>query len=520
MKNGDNSSNELVPSSQFNPESTEEFNQLVSFFDNVLADNQNDNITKIVNAAGGAVPFVGAGFAQMINHFIPNQKTERVAKTLALTAAGIVTTGKNLEWVKNQLENHSVKLALLERGIESCAKTVEENHLIHISKVVVKGLTSERAEELQLVRILRLLEQLDESQLLTLFYYENCHRYHLSNLIEALGRRTIYPNHSDEEAIRSNDMFEIGQRELIGLGLLVEKDTFPQLAARQRLERFGSPRSSIRITSAGRRLLKEINFEYAEELVERVVKVTEVKLNRTPTFLGIDGCKAGWLAIWTNNNEFDYYVCDTLDRCRSTYPGAKKFLIDIPIGLTSKSNTRTIDKVMRKNLKGRASTVFTPPCREALSFGEYEEASTENFNVTGKYLSKQSFNIIPKIRQMDDFVTRTTDLEIIESHPEICFKFFNNGNVVLSKKTSTQGIKQRLNILETYNRHARKFYKKVCDETKRKDVQRDDILDALCLSICLEISAGDINFLSDDNNVDERNIPIRVGYFIPKLNPQ
>lgn len=191
---------------------------------------------------------------------------------------------------------------------------------------------------------------------------------------------------------------------------------------------------------------------------------------------------------------------------------ATRYLIDIPIGLPSRSHPRTLDSQMRRELPGRSSTVFPVAARVSLAGKTGAESSQLNFLETGKKLSKQSQAIIPKIREADIFFGQNPNIALIESHPEIAFKFLNGGNVLQTSKKTKAGLEDRLSVLNRYNRKARKIYDRVASATPRKGVARDDILDALCLAITLEVAQEDLSYLTDENTVDEIGRPIRIGY--------
>lgn len=77
----------------------------------------------------------------------------------------------------------------------------------------------------------------------------------------------------------------------------------------------------------------------------------------------------------------------------------------------------------RKELGPRASTIFPVPCRQAVYAGSEEEQKQANIQVLGKSLAKQSISIIPKIRELDEFMDNHLEYRnrILESHPELAF---------------------------------------------------------------------------------------------------
>ncbi|MCO6493141.1 MAG: DUF429 domain-containing protein [Phaeodactylibacter sp.] len=104
---------------------------------------------------------------------------------------------------------------------------------------------------------------------------------------------------------------------------------------------------------------------------------------------------------------------------------------------------------------------------------------------------------------------------IIESHPELCFKYLNGG-VVLSKKSKPEGIEERLEILSRYEARVMEIYNQAVKRFKRKEAKRDDIIDAICLCVVNKLAGEDrLKFLADENGVSENGVKIRIGYYDP-----
>jgi predicted RNase H-like nuclease len=111
--------------------------------------------------------------------------------------------------------------------------------------------------------------------------------------------------------------------------------------------------------------------------------------------------------------------------------------VDIPIGLLDRPGQRECDAIARRLLgRGRASSVVPPPSRCALSFADYRAASDVNLQLTGRKLNKQSFNISPKVREVDEAIKPGMQERVREVHPELAFRSLNGGvPVPLNKKT-------------------------------------------------------------------------------------
>ncbi|RXG12980.1 hypothetical protein DSM03_108126 [Leeuwenhoekiella aestuarii] len=67
--------------------------------------------------------------------------------------------------------------------------------------------------------------------------------------------------------------------------------------------------------------------------------------------------------------------------------------------------------------------------------------------------------------------------------------------------------------MKKYEPGIEKNYNKILEETKRKEVKRDDILDALCLCISNSLAYPDqTSYIEDLNKIDKRQIPIKVAF--------
>lgn len=231
---------------------------------------------------------------------------------------------------------------------------------------------------------------------------------------------------------------------------------------------------------------------------------------------GVDGCKAGWIMVKHCRADYTFGVYSSISEMFSANSDLQRVLIDIPVGLASKNAKRTIERELRSELKSRHSTVFNPPCREALYAETDSSAKKLNIEVEGKSLSVQSLAIKSKIREVDEFLQENINVEVIESHPEFCFKYLNNGRVLLSKKRTEAGRKERLSILKNYFSDAEKIYERAANNTLRKSAAKDDIVDAICLCVVNKLSGkNNMNFIRDKNRVDEKGVEMKIGYFDP-----
>ena len=286
-------------------------------------------------------------------------------------------------------------------------------------------------------------------------------------------------------------------------------------------------------------------------------------------FVGVDGCSAGWFAVFLAESDSD--ECDrgncTLEKyswepgvfpefsalwdfLKSNYETYEPLiLIDIPIGLKSGgSGERLSDLGARKILKTRKSSIFPVPCREAVYAETYGQACEINEKLTGKRISKQAWNILPRIRDVDGFLISSLESRgksagadesgsegvdirdlIWETGPEICFQAFAGQPMKYSKKKE-EGFLERKEVLKNIE----KILKKIglsADETfkdkvlvdeiletalsryRRKDVARDDILDALVAAFTAKIGHRyGFEYVPPDPDTDAEGLRIQLVY--------
>lgn len=157
-------------------------------------------------------------------------------------------------------------------------------------------------------------------------------------------------------------------------------------------------------------------------------------------------------------------------------------LIDMPIGLKDLGrHERQCDRAARKLLKKRGSSIFPAPCRQSLAEKEYPLASECNHAVTGRRLSRQTYHIMPKIRELDGFIRGAgQQLDIREFHPELGFLALNRFVPLKFSKKNGSGQEERLEILSRYAPGSPAILSEAAKRFPRKQAAMDDILDALC----------------------------------------
>lgn len=232
-------------------------------------------------------------------------------------------------------------------------------------------------------------------------------------------------------------------------------------------------------------------------------------------YSGIDGCKAGWFYIELgNSNHFQFNIVKTISELHDKISASELSLIDIPIGLIEGKQTyRSCDQAARKLLSKRKSSIFPAPCRQAIYSDNYEEASQTNFEVTGKKLSKQSWFISNKIKEVDSYLKDNNNaINLREAHPELCFMGLNNGKEMQFNKKTEKGINERLSLLQKHLPISEKIYYSALNQFLRKDLARDDILDAMVLAYAASKSKSLVS-LPKKSEFDNLGLRMEITYF-------
>lgn len=211
-----------------------------------------------------------------------------------------------------------------------------------------------------------------------------------------------------------------------------------------------------------------------------------------------------------NTTRYTLSVFPTIAELFSTFRATRVIGIDIPIGL-SDTAPRRADIEARRFLGRRGSSVFPAPCRAALAGSDYHDASERSFASSGKRLSKQAYNILPKIRDVDALLLQhgASAAPFVEVHPEVSFVLMNGGNPLLRGKKSADGQAERLALLGAPMQHA---YHTARTTWRRADVAIDDLLDAFAVLWSVErIARGEaISFPADGGDTDRLGVSMCI----------
>lgn len=198
-------------------------------------------------------------------------------------------------------------------------------------------------------------------------------------------------------------------------------------------------------------------------------------------YVGIDGCPAGWIAVFIN----EYGVTNVTVKEKLTGFDFNRsnpkdiILIDMPIGLKKRP-----DGALRNAMKGNKNSVFSLPENLPPTEEEYDRIKD---TIT---MSEQTKAIMHKIYEVKEFAAGNNPdvFHFWESHPEFCFELLNNSKKIFPKKTGA-GQAERLLILKEYLGVAgiEKLLREASKQEKDAFFKFDDLLDAACLAVMAKI---------------------------------
>jgi predicted RNase H-like nuclease len=209
---------------------------------------------------------------------------------------------------------------------------------------------------------------------------------------------------------------------------------------------------------------------------------------------GLDGCRGGWVLATVQAGAqasghdgqvdvdctppVDIRVIDSLETVADALASRRLVAagIDIPIGLPpARHGPRACDIAARRMLGPRRSTIFPAPARAVLEAEGYDQACALARAATGKAISKQTFHILPKIREVDRLLAPATTLQehLFEMCPELSFAVLVGGPMRHAKRTAEGRAERQAALARVFGR--------VADLVARPPTgaASDDVLDAL-----------------------------------------
>ena len=234
---------------------------------------------------------------------------------------------------------------------------------------------------------------------------------------------------------------------------------------------------------------------------------------------GVDGCPGGWVVAFVrpHKNELSVRIVPRFLEILSAPEAPAVIAVDMPIGLPERVGPggRAAENAVRPLLGGRQSSVFSVPSRAAIGAEDYREACrlAQQTSDPPRKVSKQLFNIAPKIREIDACLRAdpSAAMRCFEVHPEVAFWRLNGERALdepkkVKSRPYEPGLALRRDLLIAAGLPAC-----AVNATPPKGAASDDLLDALaCAAIARRIHRGVATPFPDPPPRDAFGLPMAI----------
>jgi predicted RNase H-like nuclease len=230
---------------------------------------------------------------------------------------------------------------------------------------------------------------------------------------------------------------------------------------------------------------------------------------------GVDGCRAGWVVVWhplDAKQSARVAIFATFADVLAMPEKPAIIAIDIPIGLPGITGPggRSCDAEVRKFLGVRASSLFSVPSRSAVYSADYGAACAEAARTSDppRKISKQAFNLFPKMREVDALMTPDIQGRVVECHPEFAFLRLNGSLALEHSKKSLHGAQLRRDLLVRAG-----YPSNVFDRVsfRKMDACEDDVIDAFAAaSVACDILHGKAQRVPEYPEIDSKGLRMEI----------
>jgi predicted RNase H-like nuclease len=236
---------------------------------------------------------------------------------------------------------------------------------------------------------------------------------------------------------------------------------------------------------------------------------------------GVDGCRAGWIAVLMRVDDPQAHRIATAPRLAAIVDAPEQpavIAVDMPVGLPERTegSGRLPEQLIRPLLGQRQSSVFAIPSRRAVEAQDYGEACAIAAATSdpSRKVSRQGFAIFPRIREIDALLRARPDLmaRVFEVHPELAFWALNDRNALHEPKKAKgtpygPGMALRRELLA----RSGLLPGSLIQAPPPRGAAQDDLLDALAgLTVALDIARGGGQPFPDPPGRDAHGLPVAI----------
>ncbi|MEV1291899.1 DUF429 domain-containing protein [Pseudonocardia sp. NPDC049635] len=162
---------------------------------------------------------------------------------------------------------------------------------------------------------------------------------------------------------------------------------------------------------------------------------------------GVDGVPGGWVVCVLSGagraRRVSWSVVPDAPAVLELTTGCDAVGVDIPLALPTGGTRRPAEVQAAARLGTARSSLFPTPPEQVLAARTYADACAAAQQVTGRRISVQTWNIVPKIREFQQVELPES---VVEAHPELSFRTMAPGTRFAAKKTA-RGAGQRIAAL-------------------------------------------------------------------------
>ena len=205
-----------------------------------LDGSRKDKVVALTKAIAGAIPFIGGAVGEALS-LVPGQRMDRIAQYA--------------EYLNDRLDaledaiNHSTpeNIDMIERGAHQACHALSDSRLEAIASLVANAMQVEDVEKIRRARLLKLLDQLDDDELLILNAYSQSYGGRRNDVWDEIDIPKGVHMGSDRDGMDKSYLYNLGKTRLSDLGLIKAKN----------FDKKGKP-TSFEITPLGRLFMREI----------------------------------------------------------------------------------------------------------------------------------------------------------------------------------------------------------------------------------------------------------------------
>jgi hypothetical protein len=127
-----------------------------------------DYLVSVLRSATGLVPVFGSFLAELVTVTIPNQRIDRIADYARALAKRLANFEKSF---LDEQAKRSDFCELIEESFHQAARSTTQERREYIANLIASGLRKDQENYLQSRFLLRILGQLNDAEILILYYY-------------------------------------------------------------------------------------------------------------------------------------------------------------------------------------------------------------------------------------------------------------------------------------------------------------------------------------------------------------